>query len=149
MYLSPAELEQLIGDLGLKDFVNLIGWVKPDQVLPLINSATLVVMPSRWEGLPNVALEAAMMARPVIGTRVGGIPECIVHEETGLLVEPENSQALAQALECLLDHPDTLVKMGLAARERAEKTFSMATCLDAYDGLYKKLIKESPLAHAS
>jgi glycosyltransferase involved in cell wall biosynthesis len=67
-----AQLERQAAELGLREVVDFIGWVAPDKVPELINSATIVLMPSRWEGLPSVALQASMMARPVLATSVGG-----------------------------------------------------------------------------
>jgi glycogen(starch) synthase len=107
-----------------------------------MNNATIVIMPSRSESLPLVALEAAMMARPVVAARVGGLPEVVVHNETGLLVEQENSSALAEAIEFLLDHPETTIEMGQAARCRAQEVFSLEKFIDAYDKLYLKLIEQ-------
>ena len=79
------------------------------------------------------------MARPVVATRVGGLPEVIVHEETGLLVNQESSPALADAITLLLDHTDVAVQMGQAARRRVEEVFSWERCVDAYDSVYQKL----------
>jgi glycosyltransferase involved in cell wall biosynthesis len=59
-----------------------------------MNHATIVIIPSRNEGLPNVAKEAAFLARPIVATNVGGIPEAVTHGETGLLVNREDSNAL-------------------------------------------------------
>jgi glycogen(starch) synthase len=79
------------------------------------------------------------MARPVIAGRVGGLPEVVVHDQTGLLVESENSQALAQAMISLLTQPSQAVRMGQAARERAQAIFGWERCVNAYDALYRKL----------
>ena len=98
-------LEHRVADLGLKDVVEFIGWVAPEKTFDLMNAATVVVVPSRSEGLPTVALEAGLMARPVIGTRVGGLSEIIVESETGLLVDSGDCHALAQAIESLLVEP--------------------------------------------
>jgi glycogen(starch) synthase len=68
-------LERQAAGLRLTHSVDFIGWVAPDKVPELMNTATVVIMPSRWEGLPNVALQAAVMARPVVATRVGGLPK--------------------------------------------------------------------------
>jgi len=115
-----AKLEQQIAKLGLADRVELVGWVAADKVPALINTATVVLIPSLFEGLPFVALEAAMMARPIVGTRVGGLPEIVVHGETGLLVEPEDSGGLAGAIGFLLEHPRMAVEMGQAGRRRVQ-----------------------------
>ena len=136
----PA-LEHQANELGLTHAVDFLGWVSPDKVLGLISTATVVVMPSRWEGLPNVALQAALMARPVVGTRVGGIPEIVAHQETGLLVEPEDSPALAEAIALLLGGREIATRMGQAARVRVQREFGWEGYVDAYDALYRKLIR--------
>src|SRR5262249_3612688 len=86
---ARSDLERQAGQSGLGRAVDFVGWVAPDQIPALLNGATAVVIPSRQEGLPLVAVEAALMARPVVATRVGGLPEAIVHQQTGVLVEPE------------------------------------------------------------
>jgi glycogen(starch) synthase len=101
------------------------------------------MIPSRQEAFGLVALEAALMARPVVATRVGGLPEVVVHEETGLLVEPENPEKLADAAEYLLAHVKTATKMGLAAQARAQEIFGWQRYIDAYDTLYQQLTHES------
>jgi glycogen(starch) synthase len=134
----PA-LERQVAGLGLADSVDFTGWVSPDEVLTLINRATMVVMPSRWEGLPSVVLQAAMMARPVVATRVSGLSEVVVHQKTGLLVEPEDLNGLAEAIAWLLDRPETAARMGQAGRRRVQEEFSWARCVDAYDALWRRL----------
>ena len=114
--VSRFELEQLVAKQGIRHCVDFLGWVKPAEVLPLINGSTMVLMPSRQESLPMVALEAALMARPVVATRVGGLPEVVEHEQSGLLVETEDSQAFGEAIESLLRQPTLAVRMGQVAR---------------------------------
>ena len=138
-----AALEQQAAQLGLTQAVDFLGWVPPEQVLAVMSSATMVVMPSRWEGLPNVALQAGLMARPVVGTRVGGLPEIVEHQQTGLLVEREDSTALAKAIMILLDAPATAAEMGRAARARIQDEFSWERYVDAYDTLYRQLIDQA------
>lgn len=134
----PA-LERQASELKLTGVVDFVGWVSPDNVPELLNTATIVLMPSRRESFGLVALEAGLMARPVIATRVGGLPEVVAHEETGLLVQSENSRALAEALVFLLTHPRQAAQMGRAGRRRAQDIFSWEHCVDAYDALYRKL----------
>jgi glycogen(starch) synthase len=137
--LARADLERQTVELGLTKSVDFVGWVGPWDVPALINRCTLVVMPSRTEAFGLAALQAAQMARPVVATRVGGLPEIVVHGETGLLVEKEDSRALAEAITFLLDHPQTAVQMGEAARRRAQEVFNWERYVDAYDCLYQKL----------
>jgi glycogen(starch) synthase len=128
--------------LGLDSAVEFAGWIAPEAVPSVINASTFVVMPSRSEALPLVALEAALMGRPLLATRVGGLPEVVVHGQTGLLVEPGDSGALAKAMAFLLEHPERTSQMGQAARSRAMKLFSFERQVTAYDALYQELIAE-------
>jgi glycogen(starch) synthase len=137
----PA-LEQQVKDLGLSEVVAFTGWIAPNKVLALINTASIVIMPSRWEGHPSVALQAGIMARPVVATRVGGLQEIVVHQQTGLLVEKEDSAGLANAIAFLLEHPEMVTRMGQAARQRVQEVFSWEQCVNAYDMLYQRLFKE-------
>jgi glycosyltransferase involved in cell wall biosynthesis len=87
-----------------------------------------------------VALETALMARRVVATRVGGIPEVVVDGQTGSLVQKNDSRGLAGAVAFLLDHPEQAMTMGNAARLRVQQVFSLARYVDAYDALYRTLI---------
>lgn len=87
-----------------------------------------------------VALQAALMARPVVATRVGGLTEAVAHQQTGLLIENGDVHGLEEAIAFLLNDPQVATKMGMAGRERVQKYFTWQSCLDAYDVLYKKLI---------
>jgi len=128
-------------DFGLDNSVEFIGSVEPDAVAQLMNEATLVLLPSHAEAFGLVALEAALMARPVVATRVGGLAEVVVHEETGLLVDDGDSAALADAIMSLLTHQNTARTYGRAARTRAQNVFSWARHVNAYDALYRTLGK--------
>jgi glycogen(starch) synthase len=137
---GPArpDLLRLVTDLGL-DSVEFLGWVAPDNVPMLINASTLVLMPSRTEPFGLVALQSAQMARPVVATRVGGLPEVIVEGKTGFLTEPEDVGGLARAIQFLLEHPSAAAAMGRAARRRAEEVFDWNAHVDAYEVLYRRL----------
>ena len=103
----------------------------------------MVVVPSRgWEAMPLVALETAFMARPVVASRDAGLPEVVVHDETGLLVDKDDSADLAQALVFLLENPKAAIQMGQAARQRALEVFDIQRCIDSYDSLYRNLQKQ-------
>ena len=138
--LERDALAQQVTACGLSQAVEFSGWIAPEQVFSLINTATAVLMPSRWEGLPSVALQAGAMARPVVAARVGALPEVIVDQQTGLLIEPDDSEQLSKAITFLLDHPDVARRLGQAARQRVQDVFSMEQCVGAYDALYRKLM---------
>jgi len=135
-------LEQQAAVLGLSEAVEFLGWVEPTEVPDLINSATAVLLPSRREGLPVVAVQAALLGRPIVATRVAGLPELVIHRETGLLVDRENAGALAEAVTSLLDDPAASAQMGQAARRRAEEVFSWSHCVSAHDALYRELVEK-------
>jgi glycogen(starch) synthase len=143
-----SALKYQVAELGLENVVDFIGWVSPDKVFALINSSTMVLMPSRWEGLPSVVLQAAMMARPVVATRVSGLSEVVVHEDTGLLIDPEDKNALAESIAWLLDHPESATRMGQAARSRVQDVFSWEQCVSAYDDLWRRLISDAAKAQS-
>ena len=135
-----GSLEKQAVDLGISQAVEFAGWVAPENVPGLINTATMLLMPSRYESLPLAALEAALMARPVVGARVGGLPEIVVHRETGLLIGREDAGELASAIAFLLDQPEEADRLGQAARRRAQHAFSWERHVDSYDTLYRNLI---------
>lgn len=131
-------LEQQAAALGLAGSVDFTGWVAPGEVEARIADATLLAMPSRTEGLPNVALQAAAGGRAVVASRVGGLPEIVRHGETGFLVDLDPA-ALAHAIACLLEDPTGLDRMGLAAWRRAHDVFGQQRCVESFAALYRRL----------
>jgi glycogen(starch) synthase len=110
-------LEALSRELGQAKRVHFAGAIANQDVAAMLNKATLVLVPSRWqEPFPIICLEAGMMARPVVASRVGGIPELVEDGETGLLVEPEKPEALARSIETLLGNHERLHAMGARAK---------------------------------
>lgn len=140
-----SALEALAGRLGIRHSVDFTGWVNPARVPALINGATLVLMPSDWEGLPLAGIEAALMARPIVATPVGGLPELVDNGKSGLLVGSDPDQ-LAGAVVALLEDRDRATAMGHAGRTRALARFGWTQCVDSYDRMYEKVLRES--AHA-
>jgi glycosyltransferase involved in cell wall biosynthesis len=99
--------------------IEMVGPVPREALRDLLDAATLVVLPSRSEGLGRVVLEASARSRPVVASRVGGIPELVEDGETGVLVRPEDATALAAAVLRILDDPATAKAMGERGRRRA------------------------------
>ena len=138
---SRSQLERMAAEAGLGPAVRFTGWIRPGEIPGLINEATMVLIPSRGrEGLPVVAIQAALMGRPIIATPVGGLPEIVVDGVTGVLVGENDALALARAIEDLLDHPDTAAAMGRRARIHARERFGWESHLNAYDRVYRRLI---------
>jgi glycogen(starch) synthase len=137
----PA-LEHRVNQMGLGGDVEFLGLVDAEEVPELLNRATVVIMPSRREPFGLVALEAAQMARPIVASKVGGLPEVVVHNRTGLLVEKDNSAAIVEGVEYLLNNTETAARLGRCARERAHHLFNMKRHADAYDTLYRWLCSD-------
>jgi len=136
------EVRALASNLEIRHAVEFLGEVQPARVESLIDASTCLLVPSRTEGFGLVALEAAHRARPVVATQVGGLPEVVIHGETGFVVEKDDPTAMARAvLEVLGDRPRAL-RMGEAAKRRAEECFGWERFVDSYDELYRRLIAD-------
>jgi glycosyltransferase involved in cell wall biosynthesis len=98
----------------------------------------LVALPSSWEGMPNVILEAMACGKPAVTTNVGGCAELVVEGETGFLVPPGDEAALAERLLRLLRDPALRRRLGAAARERVQREFSIAAMVERNELLYEE-----------
>lgn len=136
--LRPA-LEKQIRDRRLDRHVLLAGF--REDVLSAVKSVDLFVMSSLTEGLGSTVLDAMAMGLAVVGTRAGGIPEAVVHGETGLLVEPGDAEALAAALVELLNDPARRHQMGEAGRRRVRQHFGVDKLVEGTLAAYHGTIK--------
>jgi len=100
---SKGEYEEMAFKLGLTEVVHFHGLKPKKEVAEFMRRSEFFVLPSEWENLPSVLIEAMASGLPIIATKVGGIPE-IINEETGVLVLPKNAEALAEAIKYMLDH---------------------------------------------
>ncbi len=132
-------LAERAASLGLTGQVELPGWVSPGGVHEFVRRASVVLVPSRLEGFGLVALEAALMARPVIASDVGGLPEVVEDGHTGILVPVDDVPALAAAIERLLVDPVSASRMGSVGRKRALERFSARRHADDWDALYRRI----------
>lgn len=125
-----AEIQRLHGQLASKPDVFVPGYRSDARTLQA--GADVCAMPSLWQdALPLAVSQPMALGRPVIASRVGGIPEMIVDGETGLLVPPGDEAALATAIEQLLADPTRARTLGSAARERMARLFKPEDQLDA------------------
>jgi glycosyltransferase involved in cell wall biosynthesis len=138
---SRPVIEKKIAKLGLQKWVRLAGY--QDDVAPWLALLDVVVLASYAnEGVPQALVQAMAMARPVVGTDTGGIPEVVIPGETGLLVAPRNPSALAKAIRRLLEDPELGRQLGRQARERVTATFSLQQMAAAVEGLYDLIYRE-------
>lgn len=134
-------LRTLAGRLGVGDQVRFVGTER--NVFDLLNASDVVVLPSIWsEDFPNVTLEAMALGKPVIASRLAGIPEQVIDGETGLLVEPGDPDTLAAALARLAGDPDMRERMGAAGRARFQRGFTAEAAAQRYEALYRELMAE-------
>lgn len=112
------------------------------DVTPFWKTARVLVLPSRWEGLPNVVLEAMAWALPVVATSVGGSVELVEEGRTGHLVAAGDALSLADRIASVLQHPDRAREMGDAGREVVAEDYTMAGMVRANEALYDRLLGE-------
>lgn len=124
--LRPA-LEKMIAERGLDDTVQLRGKVPQDVIRSLLQVAAVFALPSvvarngDRDGIPNALMEAMATGVPVVSTDVSGIPELVEHEVTGLVAPPKDAQALALAIERLLNDQPLRTRLAQRARQRVEQ----------------------------
>lgn len=131
-----SALAALVRSLGLDDVCRFLGAV--DDVRAVYAAADVTVLPSYFEGMPNTVLEAMAMARPVVATAVDGSVELVRPNETGLLVAPGDSAALAAALLALARDAPRRRDMGMRARGLAESEHSFARTIARLEALYAR-----------
>jgi glycosyltransferase involved in cell wall biosynthesis len=132
-------LEAQIAAQGLDDSVELVGEVS--DVRSQLAAADVFALTSRWEGLPLSVLEAMAAGLPVVASAIDGVPEAVVDGETGYLTPPQEPQAVAEALSRLIDDPELRLRLGQAARRRAEEQFSLPRWRAAHLDLYRSLLQ--------
>jgi glycosyltransferase involved in cell wall biosynthesis len=124
----------------LPDRVRVLGPWPHERVMEAVRACTAAVVPSRWpDPCPTTVLEAMAAGRPLVATRTGGIPDMVVDGETGLLVEPDDPAALAQALTALLAAPDRARSLGRAGRERVT-AFTDRAVVERLTAVYQDLL---------
>ncbi len=133
----PA-LEQRVRKLGLASQVKFLPPQK--DLRRLYQEADIFVLSSVAEALPNVVLEAMAAGLPVVATRVGGVPEAVAPEVTGLLVAPRDEAGLDAALTRLADDPETRRRLGRQGRERVVAEFSFPAMVRRHEEVWDRLL---------
>jgi len=123
-----GNLAKRVQELGMQNIVRFVGEVSNDDLIKFYTIAELFIMPSRKigsdvEGFGTVYLEANLFGLPVIGGDSGGVPEAIIHERTGLLVDGENENQIYEAMRDLLSNKDWAQTLGQNGKVRAENDF--------------------------
>jgi glycosyltransferase involved in cell wall biosynthesis len=132
------ELEAIAARSGLGARVRFRGFQA--DVLPFLQGAAVFVLPSTIEGLSNALLEAMAVGLSVVATRVGGTQDVVIDGRTGLLVPPDDPEALADALAALLTAPERAREMGRRGRDRAVERYALERVACTYRALYLDLV---------
>jgi glycosyltransferase involved in cell wall biosynthesis len=132
-----AALQAQVASLGVSDRITFLG--RLDGVEPFLASLDVAVLCSDAEGMSNAILEYMSAGRPIVATAVGGTPELIQHEKTGLLVPAGDAPALAAAIARLLADRGMAARLGAAARQTAIEQYSVAAEMRRYEDLYRRL----------
>jgi glycosyltransferase involved in cell wall biosynthesis len=133
-----AELQERARSLGAGERVHFVG--RQDDVAAWLASGDIFVLPSLFEGMPLAVLEAMAAGLPVIATDVGGTNEIVQHEQTGLLVAPRSSQALAHGIGRLAADPALSRRIALAGQALARQEFSETNMLCQLQHTYDELL---------
>ena len=133
-------LEEHAAAVGLRPSVKFLG--HREDVPQLLAASDLLVLPSLYEGLPNVVLEAMRFRKPVVATAAPGTTEVVADGVTGLLVPMRNPVELARAIRRVIEEPGLAQRLGEAGRARVESEFRAATMIERFAELYERISRE-------
>jgi glycosyltransferase involved in cell wall biosynthesis len=152
-FLSPKPQLKIVGSGPLEDELQrtygktaeFLGYMSGEKLKNIIRGAACVVVPSECiENCSMTVLESMALGKPVIASRVGGIPEQIIDGKTGLLFEPGNATELAKKIKTLLADNHSLIAMGKAARQRVEEKYTIIQHMDGLLNIYSSLGAKNP-----
>ena len=124
--------------------VKFVGFRSGHDVVRMLRECRFVLVPSEWyENCPMVVLEGFAAGKPVIASKIGGIPELIDHGVDGLLFEPGDAEGLASAMLELIENPDLASEMGRKGREKVEQRYSIEMYMKSLLGIYDKVLNSS------
>jgi glycosyltransferase involved in cell wall biosynthesis len=132
--------EQLAVDLGIREKTIFVGKIPQNEVPYYYAMSDIVVVPSLQEAFGLVVSEALACGKPVIGTKVGGIPDQILDGYNGFLVKPKDPKEIAEKILWLLEHPDIAKQMGTNGRKIVEKKFNLEKRIDKIVEIYEKVL---------
>lgn len=121
--IDEAAIRERANQSPASSSIHFTGDVNPEQMPIFMQACDLFVLPSHAEGMPNVVMEAMACGAPVITTKVGGLPDALRDCDGAILIPPQDTQALADAIRSTLQAPEQLVLMREASRQKAEASF--------------------------
>jgi glycosyltransferase involved in cell wall biosynthesis len=131
-------VQSLLQSLGLEKDVVLAG--KRTDVAWMMSAMDVFVLTSRFEAAPIVLLEAAACGKPIVATRVGGVPELVSEGETAILVPPDDPGSVAEAVVRLLNNAEEARRIGASGRQWVVSRFDVAICAEKHEEVYRRLV---------
>ena len=139
---EEKELLKLATTLKVRRFVKFTGYFPEEELPNLYAASDIFVLPALYENFPFAILESQASGLPVITTRVGGIPEYVVNEKNGLLVEPANSEKLSEAITTLISDCKFAEELGRFGRKCVEDRFAWPLIAGKVDETYRKVLEK-------
>jgi len=134
-----AALERLVDELGLQGTVEFLGARRHEELPGILAGLDVAVLSSRYEGMPLSLIEWMAAGKAIVATRVGGVPALVEHGIHGLLVEPDDASALAQAVVSLLSDAPRRLELGSNAAARQRAAFDLDHMVRSLESLYESL----------
>jgi glycosyltransferase involved in cell wall biosynthesis len=135
------EVEEFILHSKMESNVKVLGWIDAGRKLDILSQASVMILPSYFEGLPVSILEAMSFGIPILSTNVGGIPDVISDGVEGLLIEPGNIEKLKAKMLLLIDNPHMVDEMGMKAKQRFNSSFSPVSVRTKLEATYSDVLK--------
>ncbi len=135
---DEIRIKTIVKQERLSEYIIFVGVT--EEISRCIAQMDIIVLPSLWEGLPNVLLEAMAEARPVVASRIEGIDEVVLDGKTGILFKPGDARALAQALLRLIEDRQLAEEMGMAGKKRVLEQFPLEKTVKETEAVYRSLI---------
>lgn len=135
-----GRLQLLAKNLNISDKVEWLGEITNSEVARFYQELDVVVVPSLEESFGVTAVEASACARPIIASRVGGLPEVVIDGKTGIMVKSQNVESLAEAMEYMLQNPEERRRMGQSGREFVQKNYDFQDNVTHMEQVYKTLL---------
>lgn len=133
-------LKEKVSKIGLEDKVLFYG--HRDDVQALISEMDIFVLPSRNEGMGRVIVEAMALGKPVVASKVGGVPDLVEHDVNGMLVPSEDPEALSKKILDLIVHKDKRIVLGERGRKKVQREYSLQKMISDIENLYQDLVSE-------
>ncbi len=134
-----ADLKSLTSELGVEEQVTFLGFI--EDLSPFYQTADMFVLPSLYEGMPNVVMEAMAHGTPCISTRVNGADELLKNGAMGYLIDPENPQQIADKLEAYFNSAKSTEHLGTDSRDYVKENYSVDTMSEKLERLFDNQIK--------